>query len=126
MQRVFRFAMVGGIGFAIEAILLSFLINVPAFGPIRGRAISFPIAVVATWWLNRTTTFHSKNEPRREVARYLLAQILGAGVNLGSYVALIYWIPKLAATPMIPFCLGAFLGLIVNFVLSKTFVFRDH
>jgi putative flippase GtrA len=83
-HRFVRFSIVGGVGFLIEATLLTYFATVPGIGAIKGRAISFPIAVVTTWWLNRTLTFQSTNNPHRESFRYFLVQSLGSGRKFGS------------------------------------------
>lgn len=110
----------------IEAVLLTYFATVPAVGAVKGRAISFPIAVLTTWWLNRTLTFRSKNNPHRESFRYLLVQALGAGANLGVFMVLVSAFPWLRSVPVLPLFIAAIFGLLVNFALSKKYVFVQH
>lgn len=121
-----RFTIVGGIGFLIEAMLLTYFATVPSVGPIWGRFISFPLAVLATWWLNRTLTFKSTNDPGREGMRYFLVQIFGALANLAVFISLVSHFPSLQGIPVVPLFMAAIVGLIVNFVLSKKFVFITY
>ena len=125
-HRFVRFSIVGGVGFVIEAALLTYFATVPGLGAVKGRAISFPIAVVTTWWLNRTLTFQSKNNPHRESFRYLLVQSLGAVANLGVFMVLVSAFPWLRSVPVVPLFIAAIFGLLVNFALSKKYVFAQH
>jgi len=125
-HRFVRFSIVGGVGFVIEAGLLTYFATVPGLGSIKGRAISFPIAVVTTWWLNRTLTFQSNNNPHRESFRYFLVQSLGAVANLGVFMVLVSVFPGLRSIPVVPLFIAAIFGLLVNFVLSKKYVFAQH
>lgn len=122
-SRLLRFSLVGGVGFAIEAIVLTYLAAVPAVGAMKGRLVSFPLAVLATWWLNRRLTFRSTNEPRRESFRYFLVQSLGALANLIVFTLLVALSPFLAEIPVVPLFFAALVGLLINFSLSKKFVF---
>jgi putative flippase GtrA len=124
--RFVRFSIVGGVGFVIEATLLTYFATVPGIGAIKGRAISFPIAVVTTWWLNRTLTFQSTNNPHRESLRYFLVQMLGAAANLGVFLALVSVFFSLRSIPVVPLFIAAIFGLLVNFTLSKKYVFAQH
>lgn len=125
-HRFVRFTIVGGVGFMIEAALLTWFASVPGLGAVKGRAISFPIAVATTWWLNRTLTFQSQNNPHREGARYFLVQSLGAVANLGVFMVLVSVFSYLRSVPVVPLFVAAIFGLLVNFTLSKKYVFKQH
>jgi len=125
-HRFVRFTIVGGVGFVIEAALLTWFATIPGLGAVKGRAISFPVAVVTTWWLNRTLTFQSKNNPHRESFRYFLVQSLGAVANLGVFAVLVSTLPGLRSMPVVPLFIAAIFGLFVNFALSKKYVFVQH
>ncbi|MBT8439171.1 MAG: GtrA family protein [Gammaproteobacteria bacterium] len=124
--RLLRFAVVGGVGFAIEAGFLTYFAAQPDIGPIKGRAISFPIAVMATWWLNRNLTFQSDNPPMVESLRYFLVQIVGAVSNLAVFVILVSSFRMLEQLPVLPLFLAAIVGLAINFILSSRMVFARH
>lgn len=119
----FRFVLVGGIGFAIEAIVLTLISQHSALGPIWGRIISFPMAVISTWWLNRKFTFRSQNPPGSEGIRYFGVQILGALTNTGIFILAVMAIPSLWSMPVVPLAFGSLGGLIVNFTLAAKVVF---
>lgn len=119
----FRFVLVGGIGFIIEAITLTLIAQYSSLGPIWGRAVSFPLAVLSTWWLNRKLTFRSQNPPGAEGVRYFAVQILGALTNTGIFIVTVKAIPSLWNIPVVPLAFGSLGGLVVNFILSAKVVF---
>jgi len=121
-----RFLIVGGVGFAIEATLLTYFATLPYVGAVKGRAISLPVAVLATWWLNRTLTFQSRNNPHRESLLYFLVQMLGAATNFGVFIVLVSAFPTLRSIPVVPLFIASIFGLIVNFGLSKKYVFAQR
>jgi putative flippase GtrA len=125
-HRFVRFTIVGGVGFVIEAALLTWFATIPGLGAVKGRAISFPVAVVTTWWLNRTLTFQSKNNPRHESFRYFLVQVLGAITNLAVFIGLVAAFPGWQPIPVLPLFIAAIFGLLVNFPLSRKYVFVQH
>lgn len=124
--RLLRFVVVGGVGFIIEASILTFFATYLDIGPIKGRAVSFPVAVLVTWWLNRNLTFQSINPPMIESLRYFAVQIIGAVSNLLVFIILVSNFHKLGQVPVLPLFLAAIVGLAVNFILSSTMVFARH
>ena len=121
-----RFSIVGGVGFVIEAALLKFSRPCPASVREKGRAISFPIAVVTTWWLNRTLTFQSKNNPHRESFRYFLGSRSGLPQ---AWECSWCWCRRFPGCDRFRLCrcsLPRFSACSVNFALSKKYVFAQH
>lgn len=119
------FAVVGALGFLVDATALQLLLNVAGLDPYSGRLGSFLVAVTFTWAMNRHFTFASE-DPRllREWFRFLSANSLGAGVNLGTYGFLVWAVPLVAAHPVLGVAAGSIAGLSVNFLGSRYFVFR--
>ena len=56
-SRFLRFALVGVVGFVVDAGVLQALITLAGWGPIAARAVAVPVALFATWLLNSTVTF---------------------------------------------------------------------
>lgn len=123
-RRFFRYALVGGSGFVIDASALTFLVNGLGYGHYLSRAASFSLAVTFTWWINRRWVFQSGTPARREYSGYFLVQLVGAVINLGIYVLTIELVPALAAIPVLPLAIGASVALLANFLLVRRFVFR--
>lgn len=120
-----RFAVVGGIGFIVDATVLTILVNGMGMGPISARGFSFSVAVTATWWLNRRWAFKDSQRVRRgpEYARYLAAQVVGAGINLAIYLAVTYLYPALGLVPVIPLAIGSGVAMVFNFIAARYWVF---
>ncbi len=123
-QRLVRFALVGGVGFLVDATVLTLLVNGMGYGHYASRAVSFTLAVTVTWLLNRRWVFGAGPPTRREYSGYFVVQLSGAVINLGVYVLLIELVPRLAAIPVLPLAAGAVVALLSNFLLVQRFVYR--
>lgn len=125
-RRFAKFVAVGGIGFLVDAAVLTLALRYLTESIYAARMLSFTMAVIATWLLNRTFVF-AVREPRRlaaEYGRYLATQVVGALCNLLVFVALIEALPRLASTPIIPLAVGAVLGALANYAGSVYWVFN--
>ena len=120
----FRYALVGGSGFVVDASVLTLLVNGLGYGHYVSRAASFSLAVTITWWINRRWVFQAGTPTRVEYSGYFLVQLIGAFINLGIYVLAIELVPALAAIPVLPLAIGAAVALLANFLLVRRFVFR--
>jgi len=109
--RFFRFAIVGVIGFGVDAGVVAALIRVLAVDAYQARICSYFFAAATTWWLNRRFTFHSASPPAREFLTFLLASAIIAWRGSGG------WIPVIAVA------IGSLAGLFTNFFLSSKLVF---
>ena len=117
-----RFLAVGGAGFAVDGGLLALLLAV-GVDPYVARLLSFPPAVVATWWLNRRWTFGTadKARPAAQLGHYIGVQLIGAAINYAVYAATI---ATGLAGPLAGFALGAAAALAWNFTGARSFVYR--
>ena len=118
----FRFCLVGGVGFLVDAGVLMALLALEALGPVSARIVSILVALTATWILNRLLTFRSE-DPRYlfEWSRYALVNGVGALVNYGCYIACLLLIPGIA--PLLALAIGSAVALIVNYLGSRHLVF---
>ena len=125
-SRFMRFAVVGVVGFVVDAGVLQALITLAGWGPIAARAVAIPVAVFATWLLNRTITFpESHSGPAlRSLLRYAVVSAAGAGVNFLVYTLLVFAFDAMAALPIVPLAVGSIVALVVNYLGSKHFAFR--
>jgi putative flippase GtrA len=120
-----NFALVGGVGFGIEALLLTLLVKVAGWQPWYARIPSFLTAVLVTWGLNRRHTFTGRGLERSSVEAlcYILIQVGGAAINLAIFGALLFYWPPLGEVPVIPLAIGAIGGFAVNFGASNAFLY---
>jgi putative flippase GtrA len=124
-SQFFHFALIGTLGFLVDATALQAFLNIAGLDLYSGRVGSFLIAVTFTWAMNRRFTFQSF-DPRmlREWGRFLAANALGAVANLGVYAVLVAGVNMVAAHPVLGVAAGSVAGLAVNFAGSRYFVFR--
>jgi len=123
--QMMRFGAVGGVGFVVDGGLLWLLIGLD-FNPYLARALSFPIAVVATWILNRNWTFRATRDASREgqFRRYFGVQIVGVAVNYLAYSIVITLFGTAAITVFWAFVVGSALGSVWNFCGARYVAFR--
>lgn len=136
-----RFGTVGAVGFIVDLVILSLLVRFAGFSPspvnlgiiavlltvqMQARFISFPIAVAATWTLNRNWTFREQaSRPLiSEVVSYVTVQGTGGLANVGVYCLVLMVLPALSAWPIIPLAIGSGVGLCLTFIGSKYWAFR--
>lgn len=124
--RFVRFVFIGGIGFIIEAAIITLAGRSLGWNAIDARIISFPCAVIVTWWFNRKYNFRSQNRLVIEGSSYFVVQVVGALSNLAVFALCVSISPLLAAWPVVGLAVGAVAGLMVNFFLSNYFVFRQN
>jgi putative flippase GtrA len=125
-QKLLRFACVGTVGFLIDASVLTLLSTQWGINLYASRVVSFAAASLATWLLNRRFTFSAVQgqSKKAEYVRYMTVQSVGSLANLGVFVIFVSAFSWLARVPMIPLAVGSAVGLLVNFVGSKKWVFR--
>jgi putative flippase GtrA len=124
-NRVIAFGLVGGTGFAIEAVILQGL-SMVGLQPIMGRAVSFPVAVTATWLLNKRYTFRDRvvTKGRSQYLLYVGGALGGAALNIAAFVLTIRRWPALASQPVLPLMIGSALGLVFNYTWVNMLVFK--
>jgi putative flippase GtrA len=122
---IWRFGAIGVVGFLVDASVLVSLVSLVGWGLYGSRALSFGLAVTATWYLNRRFTFAQRAgaDRGREYGRYFLAQLVGALINLGVYGAVIEAIPAVAAYPVLPLAAGSGVAMVFNFFAARHFAF---
>jgi len=116
-----KYIIIGTIVYLIEWSILSLITEISDLTILNGRVISFPIALVIAWYLNRNMTFKSKNHNKiSEFKMYTMVNISGLILNIITYQICIMYIN-------ISFiCLGlaGLAGLMTNYLGSKHIVFR--
>lgn len=124
-RELLTFLAVGGVGFAVEAAILSTLTIFADWSPWQARIPSFISAVLITWALNRRHTFAKRGLQRRSVEAffYTAIQIGGALINLAIFGVCLALLPQLARIPVIPLAIGAVGGFAFNFLLSSKWLY---
>ncbi len=121
-----RFGLVGVAGFIVDALVLHAMTGVAGLSPFVGRFVSFPVAVLATWLLNRSFTFRHQtvHTPWRQALVYAGVQGAGGVANVGVYSLALSLEPSLKHMLLVPLAFGSAAGLCLTFLGSKHIAFR--
>lgn len=125
LREVLSFLAVGGVGFVVEAVILTSLTLYAGWSPWRARIPSFLTAVLVTWALNRRHTFPDRGLQRRSTEAFFYTAIQGGGavINLGIFGACLSLMPELAKVPVIPLAIGAIGGFAFNYAVSSKWLY---
>ena len=125
VRQIMRFGVVGTIGFVVDGGMLWVLLSA-GLNPYAARALSFPIAVVVTWALNRIWTFSSadKTGKRQQFNRYLAVQLVGAGANYCVYSSIIRAFGHAGQVVFAALVVGSLVGMFLNFWGARRLAFR--
>jgi putative flippase GtrA len=119
-----RFGIVGAAGFVV---------NIAAVYAVRGAVglyaagvIGWVIAATTTWWLNRAWTFKGRGNGamHHQWLRFLSVSLVGFTLYYTTFSLLIAHFPICVRYPVIPSFAGVLAGMVSNFTLSRTLVFR--
>jgi putative flippase GtrA len=124
-----RFLIVGGASFALDVSVMSALIYglglvESSTGVMLSRVAAWASAITLAYFLNARLTFGASIRHSR-FANYLLIQAIGAGINLGSFFALVL-VGPLNDKPLVGMVIGNVLAMTNNFILVRKFVYRFH
>ncbi len=121
-----RFALVGGIGFLVDAASVAGLALGLGLDPYSARVGSYLLAATTTWMLNRSYTFRhaSGRHPLAEWLHFLAANTLGGAINYATYASWVAWQGGSAGALVVGVALGSIAGMGVNFAVAKWWVFR--
>lgn len=105
--------------------MLALLTEIARISPYWARAVSFPIALTATWYLHRRWTFATGRAKAagRQYSIYSLVQIAGAVVNFAVYALVLQAEQPLLAHPVTALAAGSLVAMFVTFALSRRFAF---
>jgi putative flippase GtrA len=95
---------------------------------VGARLVSFSVAVVATWLVNRSWTFAGRQNPGASLAvefgGYLAVQSVGFAANLAAYTAVLAGISAFGDHLLPAMVAGTVAGLVINYLGAKHLVFR--
>lgn len=124
LREAYRFSLVGGLGFVVDAGLLALFTKVMGLNPFGWRLVSFLAAATVTWILHRTYTFAATGLPwRSQWLKFILFNGLGALLNFAVYFALLLYGLAPLNDPLVAVTISAIIAWIFNFIVSKYLVF---
>ena len=125
IQKLTVFLCAGAIGFFTELLLIRTLIIISNLDPLTGRAFSFPIAVLITWYINRTYGYRILAHPTiGELSRYFQTNIISQSANLSIFAFLTWKYPLFQQLPELALAIGTSVSVILSFLLYNLFVFK--
>lgn len=118
-----RFGMVGAFGFCLDVAAVYALI--PFLGLYGAGMAAYFVAASANWALNRLWTFRERTHrsAHTQWLRFLAVNLFGFMLNRGAYSGLIAAFALARHYPVLAVAAGAASGFLVNFLLSRKWVF---
>ncbi|MDH3194807.1 MAG: GtrA family protein [Hyphomicrobiales bacterium] len=122
-ERLLRFGLVGGIGFVVDASMLSVFHYGFGVNPFAARIISIVLAAFTTWRLNRSVTFGpSDHGQAKEGFRYYCVAAFAAAINYGVYSAILLAVPGFP--PVLATIAATACAMMISYAGYSKFVFR--
>jgi putative flippase GtrA len=125
-QQFLKFFLVGLLAFSIDAIILQALVTFADWNPYTARIPSASTSIIFSWLVNRRFTFTQPKKVRvaRSIVNHLFATSFSLAVNLFLYWGFLSTFPSLNHLPVVALSFGAAVGLFINFLLAKYWVFK--
>lgn len=126
-RQILIFAFAGGVGFLIEAGIIHYGVTHLALDAQTPRLVSYPIALVWTWYINRTYGFEVKTKPNLcEFIRFVQSNFFAQLTNIGLYLIMTSWSEHLAQAPLIALILATAISMCVSFALYRLYAFSGR
>ncbi len=122
VEQAVIFAIVGGLGFGLDAGVLTLLTKLGA-PPLLARVISIAATVIFTWQLNRRLTFKLQAPPTLlEFQRYVMISLASIAINYAVFTVLVLL--------EVPIILAAAVGTVIaatfNFIRYRALLAKDR
>ncbi len=119
-----RFGSVGAGGFCVDTAFVYMMRA--SIGLYAAGIVGYLAAATVNWALNRAWTFRYRRHtpPHVQWTRFLAVNLIGFSLNRGMYVFLIATEVTARKQPILAVAAGAAVGFGVNFILSRSLVFR--
>ena len=126
-QQIIVFIFAGAVGFLIEAVTIHVGITIFSTDPQSPRFVSYPIALVWTWYINRTYGFRMKGVPNfHEFSRFVQSNLASQITNLFLYFVLTSHIMAMASKPVLALVIATIISTCVSFLLYRIYAFRKQ
>jgi len=127
-RQLLHFALAGSLGFLIDASVTQGLVRLAGFDPHPARIIAIALTIAFTFWYNRRITFIGRGRGGllAQFGRYLAGNSLGLVGNYAAFAACLSLWPWLRTWPAVAVAAGALVGMGINFVAARYFVFSGR
>lgn len=124
-NRLLRFAVVGTVGFSVDAAVFSLCFYLGQYDPITSRAIAFFCAASATWYGNRRFTFADRDQQVwQQWAKFLSVAMVSAIPNFVVFKVVYLMLGASGFGPMLALGAGVLAGMTSNYTISRRWVFN--
>jgi putative flippase GtrA len=125
-----RFGIIGACGYVVGATVLALTTGPLKLDFAAGNALAIFIAMTFTWQGNRHFTFSDRRARSfsgilQEGLKFAGANSVGALANYLAALALVHYASAPFSNKFVAQAIGVLVGLVFNFTLSKTLVFRS-
>jgi putative flippase GtrA len=116
-RKTFFFIVAGLVGFSIEGAAVYFASGDASNTLISVRFISFPIAIIVTWYINRQFGFRvSSPVTIVEFCSYLKANILAQFLNFTIYILLVLQVSFFTERPVFALVIATSVSMVFSFL----------
>ena len=123
-QQFFKFCVVGTMGAIIDIAGLYILVEFVGVYYLLAATMSFIVAVINNYFLNKHWTFRNKSENNaKQFIGFLLVSIVGLLINLGAIYALTEW---LVIWYLLSKAIASIIVLFWNFFMNKYVTFKKY
>ena len=123
LRQIFGFLIAGISGFLLEYAIIYYLVLIFEVNAIAPRFLSFPLAVLLTWYINRRLTFNKQTPPNLpELIRFIKSTALAQAANFLSYSIIL--INVTYVSPLIALLIASIISINVSFFLYLKYVFK--
>ena len=125
-----RFGIIGALGYVVGATVLALTTGPLKLDFAAGNGLAIFIAMTFTWQGNRAFTFRDRRAKTftgilQEGLKFAGANSVGALANYLAALALVHYAAFPFNNKFLAQAIGVLVGLVFNFTLSKTLVFRS-
>ena len=125
-SKLFRFAVIGCIGFVADALVFSALFYLSGTPIMIARAIAFVCAATVTWFGNRIFTFqNTEQNVAQQWIKFMCGASLSALPNFLVFKLLSSVLGEAGLGPVIALVAGVLVGMVSNYLLSSRWVFAQ-
>ena len=123
LRQIFGFLIAGISGFLLEYAIIYYLVLIFEVNAIAPRFLSFPLAVLLTWYINRRLTFNKQTPPNLpELIRFIKSTALAQAANFLSYSIILINVTYIS--PLIALLIASIISINVSFFLYLKYVFK--
>ena len=120
-----KFGIVGTTALIFESSLILIFFKV-GLDPKYSRIITIPLAILLTWYLNRTFTFKNKNKQKiKQYGKYFMVIMFGISINYSVYIYFLELFQTVRYGFILALCLGSISSMFFNFAFSKFIIFKN-